>query len=169
MSLLPRAPAGMMPSMSTRRVVLVAFDGVQPLDVVGPAEVFSTATRLRPPGYAVEVVAPSKRPLHASSVSLVPDRPIAACRGRIDTLVCAGGTGVRDAAADERLIRWLRAAAGRSRRIASVCTGAFLLAQAGLLNGRKATTHWSACSALARRHPAIEIEPDPIFVKDGDV
>jgi transcriptional regulator GlxA family with amidase domain len=158
-----------MAGVSARRVVIVAFEGVQPLDVVGPAEVFSTASRLSPPGYAVEVVAPRAEPVRASSVSLVPDRSIASCRGRIDTLVCAGGTGVREAARDERLIRWLRAAAGRSRRVASVCTGAFLLARAGLLDGRRATTHWSACEALANRHPAIRVEPDPIFVADGGV
>jgi transcriptional regulator GlxA family with amidase domain len=155
--------------MEARRVVLVAFDGVQPLDVVGPAEVFSTAALLSPPGYTVEVVAPTAEPLRASSVNLAPDRSIASCRGPIDTLMCAGGTGVRDAARDERLIHWLRAAAKRSRRVASVCTGAFLLARAGLLDGRKATTHWSACAALARNYPEIEVEPDPIFVEDGTV
>jgi transcriptional regulator GlxA family with amidase domain len=158
-----------MGAVSARRVVIVAFDGVQPLDVVGPAEVFSTAARLRPPGYEIEVVAPTLEPLGASSVSLVPNRSIGSCRGRIDTLICAGGAGVRQAAADERLVRWLKAAAGRSRRVASVCTGAFLLARAGLLDGRRATTHWSACAALARSHPEIEVEPDPIFVEDGGV
>jgi transcriptional regulator GlxA family with amidase domain len=159
----------MMPAMSARRVVIVAFGGVQPLDVVGPAEVFSTAARLHPSGYEVEVVASRAEPLRATSVTLMPDRSIASCRGPIDTLICAGGTGVRDAARDDRLIRWLRAAAKRSRRTASVCTGAYLLARAGLLDGRKATTHWSACAALARRHPEITVEPDPIFVRDGSV
>jgi transcriptional regulator GlxA family with amidase domain len=149
-----------------RRIVIVAFDGVQPLDVVGPAEVFSTAARLRPPGYTVEVVAPEATPIRASSVSLAPDRAIASCRGQIDTLICAGGTGVREAARDERLIRWLKRAAQRSRRTASVCTGAFLLAKAGLLDGKRATTHWSACAALAERYPEVTVEPDPIFVED---
>jgi transcriptional regulator GlxA family with amidase domain len=152
-----------------RRVVILAFDDVQPLDVVGPAEVFSTAALIKPPGYSVEVVAPSAEPIRSSSVRLVPDRPISACRGPIDTLICAGGTGVRNAASDERVIRWLRAAAGRSRRTASVCTGAFLLARAGLLDGKRATTHWSACAALRRRHPEIQVQPDPTFVQDGSV
>ncbi|HKF79827.1 MAG TPA: DJ-1/PfpI family protein [Thermoleophilaceae bacterium] len=155
--------------MTARRVVIVAFEGVQPLDVVGPAEVFSTAARLQPPGYEIEIVAADTKPLRASSVSLAPDRSIASCRGPIDTLVCAGGTGVRGAARDERLLRWLRAAAKRSERVASVCTGAFLLARAGLLDGKRATTHWSACAALARSHPEIRVEPDPIFVRDGSV
>jgi transcriptional regulator GlxA family with amidase domain len=155
--------------VEARRVVIVAFDGVQPLDVVGPAEVFSTAARLRPPGYAVEVVAAKAQPLRASSVSLAPDKPIAACKGPIDTLICAGGTGVREAATDQRLIQWIRRAAKRSRRTVSVCTGAFLLAEAGVLNGRRATTHWSACAALQRRHPDVSVDPDPIFVRDGSV
>src|SRR4051812_6964193 len=167
MSLLPDPKAAMIEAMSARRVVIVAFDGVQPLDVVGPAEVFHTATRIKPPGYTVEVVAPDATPLRASSVSLAPDRAIASCRGPIDTLICAGGTGVREAARDERLVRWIGRAAGRSRRTASVCTGAFLLAEAGLLDRRRATTHWSACAALRRRYPQITVEDDPIFVRDG--
>ncbi len=158
-----------MARMSARRVVIVAFEGVQPLDVVGPAEVFSTAAKLQPPGYEVEMVAADAKPLRGSSVSLAPDRSIATCRGHIDTLICAGGTGVRGAALDERLVRWLRSAAKRSDRVASVCTGAFLLARAGLLDGKRATTHWSACAALARSHPEIRVEPDPIFVRDGSV
>src|SRR5215208_5452418 len=118
MSLLPGSRAGIMAAVSAKRVVIVAFDGVQPLDVVGPAEVFSTAARLQPPGYQVEVVAPRAEPLRASSVQLIPDRAIASCRGPIDTLICAGGTGVREAERDERLVRWIKGAAGRSRRTA---------------------------------------------------
>jgi transcriptional regulator GlxA family with amidase domain len=155
--------------MSARRVVIVAFQDVQPLDVVGPAEVFHTAARIHPPGYTVETVASGPGPLAASSIRLQPDRTIEACRGPIDTLLVAGGTGVREAAKDERLVNWVRSAAGRSRRFASVCTGAFLLAEAGLLDGRRVTTHWAACAALARRHPGLSVEPDPIFVRDGDV
>jgi len=94
---------------------------------------------------------------------------VRACRGPIDTLLVAGGAGVASAERDEALRAWLRAAAGRSRRVASVCTGAFLLARAGLLDGRAATTHWSACDALARRHPTVRVEADRIFVRDGDV
>jgi transcriptional regulator GlxA family with amidase domain len=153
-----------------RRVVILAFPGVQTLDVLGPAEVFATATALaRPAGYATEVVAADPGPLPTSSVALQPDRGVEDCRGRIDTLLVAGGRGVSTASRDERLVGWLRAAALRSRRVASVCTGAFLLARAGLLDGRRATTHWSACAELARRHPAIEVEHEPIFVRDGNV
>jgi transcriptional regulator GlxA family with amidase domain len=149
---------------SARRVVVVAFPGFQALDVSGPSEVFSQA------GYAVELVAVDPDPLRASNgLRVVPDRALEGCRGGIDTLVVAGGRGVREASQDERLISWLRLAARRSRRVTSVCTGAFLLARAGLLDGRRATTHWAACDALARTHPAVEVDPDPIFVRDGNV
>jgi transcriptional regulator GlxA family with amidase domain len=153
-----------------RRIVILAFPGVQALDVLGPAEVFATATRLgQPRGYSVEVVAAQAGPLPTSSIALHPDQTLEDCQGRIDTLIAAGGRGVSAASQDERLVAWLRAAALRSRRVASVCTGAFLLARAGLLDGRRATTHWAWCSKLARRHPGIDVDPDPIFVRDGNV
>ena len=154
-----------------RRIVVVAFPGVQTLDVVGPTEVFATADRLRGGGeYGVEVVAASADAITTGSgLRLLPHRSLAAVRGPIDTLLVAGGGGVHDALEDERLLRWLRAAAPRARRVASVCTGSFLLARAGLLEGRHATTHWAACDELARRHPEVQVEYSPIFVRDGDV
>jgi transcriptional regulator GlxA family with amidase domain len=152
-----------------RRVVIVAFPGVQTLDVTGPAEVLRAATKLHPPGYEVTVVAPEEGPLRTSTVTMVPDVSISACRFPIDTLIVAGGTGTRRAEDDEALIDWLRKAASRSRRVTSVCTGAFLLAKAGLLDGRCATTHWASCADLAQRYPAVSVEPDPIFVRDGNV
>jgi transcriptional regulator GlxA family with amidase domain len=154
-----------------RRVVIVAFPAVQALDVAGPSEVFSLAHRAASePAYELELVAVDGRPILTSSgLRLVPHRSLGACRGSIDTLVLAGGLGVREAARDERLISWLRLAARRSRRVASVCTGAFLLARAGLLDGRRATTHWAAGEALKRSYPTIDVEPDPIFVRDGNV
>ena len=161
----------MRPVSRPRRIVLVAFDAVQSLDVMGPAEVFAQADRASAElEYAVELVAPSPAPICASNgLRLVPDRALESCRGSIDTLVVAGGAGVRPAARDERLSSWLRLAARRSRRVTSVCTGAFLLARAGLLDGRRATTHWAACDALARAYPSLRVEPDPIFVRDGNV
>jgi transcriptional regulator GlxA family with amidase domain len=153
-----------------RRVVIVAFPKVQTLDVHGPAEVFSTATQLTDKdGYSVEVVATRPGPLPTSSVALYPDRTLDQCKGPIDTLVIAGGRGVQAAVNDEQLVEWIRSAARRSRRVTSVCTGAFLLAEAGLLEGRKATTHWASCGLLASRHPNVEVESDPIFVRDGNV
>ncbi len=90
-------------------------------------------------------------------------------RGAVDTLIVAGGDGSRAAAGDAALVGSIRALAHRSRRVASVCTGAFVLAAAGLLDGRRATTHWSACELLARRHPEVRVDPDPIYVRDGAV
>jgi transcriptional regulator GlxA family with amidase domain len=86
-----------------------------------------------------------------------------------DTLVVAGGWGVYDAARDPALVAWVRAQAASARRVASVCTGAFLLAAAGLLDERRAVTHWTRCAELGRRYPAVRVEPDPIFIRDGDV
>jgi transcriptional regulator GlxA family with amidase domain len=157
--------------MKPHRVVIVSFAGVQPLDVVGPAEVFSVASRVRPGAYAVEVVAPEREPIAVAggAYAITPASTTSACRGPIGTLLIAGGGGVRPAVEDPALVRWVKRAAARSARAGSVCTGAFLLAEAGLLDGRRATTHWAWCEALARRHPAVEVDPKPIFVRDGDV
>ncbi len=153
-----------------RRVVIVVYPGVQTLDVTGPAEVLRAATLMRPSAYDVTVAARDQGPLPTSTVSLMPDGRLEDVEsGPIDTLIVAGGTGTRAAEDDERLVDWLREAARRSRRVTSVCTGAFLLAKAGLLDGRRATTHWASCADLAARYPAVTVEPDPIFVRDGNV
>jgi transcriptional regulator GlxA family with amidase domain len=152
-----------------RRVVIVAFPGVQSLDVIGPAEVFRTAAALVPGAYSVEIVAARSGPVPSTSVALVADRSFRACRGALDTLVVAGGPGSRDAARDQATVGWVRAAASRARRVSSVCTGAFVLAEAGLLDGHRATTHWANCDRLAERYPAVSVERDPIFVRDGNV
>jgi transcriptional regulator GlxA family with amidase domain len=152
-----------------RRVVIVVFPGVQTLDVTGPAEVFRAASLIHPPGYRVTVAAPRVGPLPTSTVSLVPDARLDQCGGRIDTLIVAGGSGTRRAEEHRRLVEWIAGAARRSRRVASVCTGAFLLAKAGLLDGRRATTHWASCADLAARYPSVRVEQEPIFVRDGNV
>lgn len=153
-----------------RRIAIVIFPGVQSLDVTGPAEVFSLAARFHHGAYSLEFVAADPSPLRASSgLALVPDGTVAGCRGGLDTLIVAGGAGIPGALRDERLTGWIPGAAARSRRVASVCNGAFLLARAGLLDGRRATTHWAACDALERAHPSVTVERDPIFVRDGDV
>jgi transcriptional regulator GlxA family with amidase domain len=152
-----------------RRIAIVAFPGVQPLDVIGPAEVFHTAAALKAGAYSVQVVAADSGPLPSTSVGLVADRALRSCRGPIDTLIVAGGPGVRDAVRDGATVSWVRAAAGRSRRVCSVCTGAFMLAEAGLLDGLRATTHWASCDRLAERYPDLTVERDPIFVRDGRV
>jgi transcriptional regulator GlxA family with amidase domain len=159
-------------AQATRRVVILAFPGVQPLDVIGPAEVFAGASLLAGgDAYAVEVVAKDPDPIavRGGGYSLAPKTTTARCRGPIDTLVMAGGAGVKKAEEDKALIRWIRSAARRSRRVTSVCSGSFLLARAGLLEGKTVTTHWASTAELARRHPELTVDPKPIFVRDGDV
>ena len=142
-----------------RRVVIVTYPGVQTLDVTGPAEVLRAATLIKPPGYDVTVAATEKRPLPTSTVSLMPDERLEDLEScPIDTLIVAGGTGTRSAEDDARLVEWIADAARRSRRVTSVCTGAFLLARAGLLDGRRATTHWASCGELAARYPTVTVE-----------
>ncbi len=156
-----------------RRVVIVAFPDFQLLDVTGPWEVFGRATRWlreqgRAGGYALELTATRRGSVTSSSgLSLGVPKALARLRGSLDTLVVAGGTGTAHALADRALVDFVKAAAGRARRTASVCTGAFLLAEAGLLDGRRATTHWNACARLAARYPKVRVEPDPIFVRAG--
>jgi transcriptional regulator GlxA family with amidase domain len=153
-----------------RSVVLLAFPGVQALDLVGPMEVFTGASRIVDGAYDVRVAAPGHGGLGTSSgLMLLPTGSLPDMPARIDTLVVCGGPDVGAAERDERLIGWLRDAAGRSRRVSSVCSGALLLARAGLLDGRRATTHWAACRELAERYPQVTVERDAIFVRDGQV
>ena len=159
--------------VAPRAVEVLAYPAAQLLDVTGPLQVFATVNQLRAapglaPPYATRVVAQGGGAVTSSAgLSLLADE-LPKGLGP-DTLLVAGGPGVGAAAADAGLLSWLRARAAVARRVASVCTGAFLLAEAGLLDGRRATTHWAHCAALARRYPAIRVEPDPIFVRDGAV
>lgn len=158
----------------TRRVAILIFDGVQTLDVTGPLEVFATAARLaaapgRAPVYTTEILAPRAGVVTSrSGLRLLPDRAIGAVRGRIDTLIVAGGD-VAAVAADRAVRRWLVGQAGRVRRLASVCSGAFILGEAGLLRGRRATTHWAAVEQFTRRYRDTRVEPDALFVRDGAI
>jgi transcriptional regulator GlxA family with amidase domain len=156
-----------------RRVWIVAFPDAQLLDVAGPWEVFALANRVgnpQTPRYALSLVAPAPGPFATSGgLSLLAHRSLANATGPVDTLIVAGGLGTRPDVRDPRLVPWIRRSARRARRVASVCTGAFLLAEAGLLDGRRATTHWEFCGALQRRFPAVRVERDPIFVRDGHV
>lgn len=162
---------GTMPSSTaSRRVVIVAYPDVQCLDVTGPNEVFAMTARMAAQPYRVEVVAPEGGVVRTSSgLHIVADSDLAGCEGSIDTLVVAGGIGTGPAIADADLVAWVRDAAGRSRRVTSVCTGSLILAAAGLLDGRRATTHWEMCGTLAALHPTVDVEPDRIYVRDGHV
>ncbi|HEY5156139.1 MAG TPA: GlxA family transcriptional regulator [Acidimicrobiales bacterium] len=179
-----------MPASPPRRVVIIIFDGIQSLDLTGPLEVFHSAGRYArevttpvsaagstpnaDPGYEVVTASPGAAPLTTSSgLRVMADLALSEVEGPIDTLVVAGGDGVHTILADPgraaTLASHLRRLAPASRRVASVCSGAFLLAEAGLLDGRRATTHWSRCAQLAQRYPAVTVEPDPIFTRDGDM
>lgn len=162
--------------MRDRRIVMVAFQGVQSLDLCGPLEVFRGANRWLDEagsaarGYRVVTAARGGGPVRTSSgLGLVVDADLDTLCGPIDTLIVAGGDGSRDAVRDAGLVERVQILAPSCRRVASVCTGAFLLAEAGLLDGRRATTHWAYCDSLARRYPRTRVEPDPIFVRDGPI
>lgn len=161
-------------SPKPRAIEIVTFPGVQILDVAGPLQAFTSANDYaakagptRP--YDVRVVAQREREITASAGLTFATAPLSPARAPLDTLIVAGGPGVRGIEANKKLVAWVRKRARRARRVTSVCTGAFLLGAAGLLDGRRAVTHWTECDTLARLYPAIRVEPDPIFVRDGAV
>jgi transcriptional regulator GlxA family with amidase domain len=154
-----------------RKVLIVGFPGLQPLDVVGPFDVFA--------GASLALAAEGKEP-YQPFVASIDGQPVSTETGLsfvtvelpdpsepIDTLVLPGGYGVHAARQDSRIIDWIAAAAPRARRVVTVCTGAFLAAQTGLLDGCRATTHWAFAEQLAREFPAVEVDPDPIFVRSS--
>src|SRR5262245_58660317 len=165
-------------SPRTRRIVFVAGPGVEILDLVGPLQVFARAsemhTRENPgfsPIYSVEVVTiSSRRSLIANcGVRITADRTFREVRGKIDTLLVAGGDAIEQNEINPAAVRWLKKISPRIRRVGSVCTGAMFLARAGLLDGRRATTHWNWCHTLIKRAPRATVESDPIFVRDENV
>jgi transcriptional regulator GlxA family with amidase domain len=151
-------------------VLILAVDGAQSLDVMGPVEALETANAIADSlAYRVEVVTPRGRSVRLSNGLTLSAAPLPDPPPRHDTLLVAGGVGARAAVQGHDVVDWVAAASRRARRTASVCTGAYLLAEAGLLDGRRATTHWRYCGALARRHPQISMNPDAIYVRDGDL
>ena len=161
--------------MSPKRVAFVVYSGIQSLDLAGPFEVFQGANQVlaltqRPAAYEPRIVARDPRPIATESgLSIVPQDAIRRVRGPIDTLIIAGGTGVRDAIGDRSLLRAVARLASGARRVVSVCSGAFILAELGLLDGRRATTHWQRAGQLARAYPDVRVEAEPIFIRDGRV
>ncbi|MGV9518660.1 GlxA family transcriptional regulator [Streptomyces griseus] len=151
--------------MKQRTVLVVLFDGVQSLDVSGPMEVFSGASRSPGVSYELRTASLDGRPVRSTSgLTLVPDSSLADAPAP-HTLLVPGGQGTRGS--QPGLTGWLREHAPRAERLVSVCTGALLLAEAGLLDGHRVTTHWNYCERLARDYPAVEVDPEPIFVRDG--
>ncbi|KAA6476732.1 helix-turn-helix domain-containing protein [Agrobacterium rhizogenes] len=156
-----------------RRIEILAFENAQLLDVTGPLQVFTSANEAAlaaglPRPYDAITVATSPQTGTTSGLSLatapLPDDDI-----EIDTLIVVGGRGVNKACEDVALIDWIRRRSARAWRTASVCSGAFLLAEAGLLEGKRAVTHWHRCTEFSKRFPNVKLEPDPIFIQDGEI
>ncbi|QSB14619.1 GlxA family transcriptional regulator [Natronosporangium hydrolyticum] len=154
-----------------RHVVIVAFEGFQLLDLAGPADVFAGATLLAgDSGYRVEVAAVTAGEVVAhNGVTIVAPVQLPDLPGPVDTLLVTGGFTVPRRLADRVLVEHINRLAGPARRVASVCNGAMLLAEAGLLDGRRATTHWLAAGGLADRYPAVDVDAEPIYIRDGRV
>jgi transcriptional regulator GlxA family with amidase domain len=159
----------------TRDVLIVLYDDLQSLDVTGPLEVFSVADRQPAmdsgpdgdPAYRLRTVSVDGGPILTSSgLRITPDLDLASATVP-HTLVVPGGVGSRHP--QPAIVDWLRRVGPAARRVVSVCTGTFLLAEAGLLNGRRVTTHWDRTDLLARRYPALTVDPEPIFIQDGNV
>jgi transcriptional regulator GlxA family with amidase domain len=162
---------------AARRVVFLAFPNTVLLDLAGPWDVFNGANLSAGPGpkpYTLELVsaAGEARVATAGGPPLVGSRNVESCRGPLDTLLVPAALGFEGGPIDRAgaaALGHLKRLARASRRVVSVCGGAFLLAAAGLLDGRRVTTHWRYCDALARKYPGLTVEPDPIFVRDGNV
>ncbi|MFQ6347735.1 GlxA family transcriptional regulator [Pseudomonas sp. R11F] len=157
-----------------RIIHVLAFENAQVLDVTGPLQVFASTNDLArqrglPLPYAVSVIAAQAAPVVTSAGLALVAEPLPPADTPVDTLVIAGGWGVYGAAEDPVLVDWVREKARHTRRMASVCTGAFLLAASGVLDGRRVATHWTRCEELARKFPALTVESNPIFIQQGSV
>ncbi|HET6736452.1 GlxA family transcriptional regulator [Mycobacterium sp.] len=156
-----------------RPVLILGFPGVQALDLVGPSDVFTSATLYLQSrgrgdeGYAVSVVSQNGEPATSGTGLALVAQPLPDPRRPIDTLILPGGMGVDAARQDPDIIGWIQIVAENARRVVSVCNGAFLAAQAGLLDGCPATTHWAAADGLAHEFPSIAVDPEPIFLRSS--
>ena len=156
-----------------RHIAIIAFDGVQVLDVTGPAGVFAAASEAAGGGsYRVAILSPGGGPVTSGSgVRLLTDPVGEADPASFDTVLVAGGSkrGLGALAQDTRFARWLASACGQARRYGSVCTGVFALAYLGLIHTQRVATHWEGTALLARRYPALEVDADALYVEDGRV
>lgn len=157
---------------ATRTIVMFAYDGVELLDVVGPLEAFATASALlatAQPAYHVDIAAEHIGMIRSvSGLSVAAVRDLSGVAG-VDTLLIAGGAAIGNACRNPQLVATVREHAHTVRRIGAVCTGAMLLAEAGVLDGRRAVTHWNWCERLARNYPLVRVEPAPLYIADGKV
>ena len=154
-----------------KRIAILAFPGCQTLDVIGPLEVFAEANRQTGKDlYEVEIVSSGPKPVvGCSGIGLMPHRTIEDPVASVDTILIAGGPTIQTKTLSESEARWILLSTKRARRYGSICSGAFMLAQTGLLAGRRVTTHWSKAAMLEKRHPELVVEADAIFVCDGPV
>jgi transcriptional regulator GlxA family with amidase domain len=158
-----------------RRIVMLAFADCEILDVCGPMDVFYwannwTRRNRNEPSYSMKILAEQAGPVTTmSGMKIVADGAFYEEQDEFDTLILAGGFGVDKAMENRDLMNWLSRMSAKVRRVVSICTGAFLLAECGLLDGRKATTHWLYCDRLANDYRNIQVEPDRIFIRDGSV
>ncbi|RAK51429.1 GlxA family transcriptional regulator [Phenylobacterium deserti] len=151
----------------TRHLAMVIFPGFQLLDAAGPITAFEVAERFSPGAYSMEVVAQEPGPVASSSGVSFEAEPLG--DGPYDTVIVAGGEGTRAFGALVPTTAWLQRQFQQVRRMTSVCSGAYLLAEAGLLEQRRCTTHWALSDQFARRFPQARLQPDRIFVRDGSV
>jgi transcriptional regulator GlxA family with amidase domain len=152
-------------SHAPRRIGLICFDSVTALDLTGPAEVFSTANQYCEGAYELLVLGSLTKPMRTDTgIAVLPDAALDDAPA-LDTIIIPGGAALRDPLVAGPIVRWLQRRR-RTRRIASVCTGLYALAATGLLDGRKATTHWRFASDASRRFPKVSISPDAIFIQD---
>ncbi|KUL32092.1 GlxA family transcriptional regulator [Streptomyces regalis] len=156
---------------SSRRVLIVAYDNAQILDIASPSSALDIANWFgASPPYSIELGTLGGRATRSSAgIWVGGGQDLETVGGFLDTLLVVGGLGCEGAAADERLLAQVRRLAENSRRVASVCTGAYVLAAAGLLDDRRATTHWRWGERLAERHPSVAVDVDPIRIRDGNV
>jgi transcriptional regulator GlxA family with amidase domain len=155
--------------LAPRTIGILIFEDFQILDATGPIAAFEMPMRiLRPTPYQLKVIAPEAGPVRSSSGVAVVAEAMPR-KSSFDTLIVAGGIGTRQAMADERVLAFVKSAAKDARRLCSVCSGAYVLAAAGLLDGKRATTHWGRTPDFLKRFPAVKLEPDCIYTKDGKV
>ncbi|MFC4592100.1 GlxA family transcriptional regulator [Sphaerisporangium corydalis] len=157
--------------MSHRRIAVIGYDSAELLDIACVTTALQNANlRGASPPYEVRLATPGGHPIVCGTgLTLGAQEPLERLTGPLDTLIVSGGIGHDAAAANRLIVGHVRRLARESRRVASVCTGAGVLAAAGLLDGRRATTHWEWAPVLAARHPAVTVDPGPIFIRDGNV
>lgn len=151
----------------TRTIAVLVYPGFQLLDAAGPLAAFEVANAAMPSAYRLKVIACESGPVRSSCGASIVAEPLT--KAPLDTLIVSGGCGKAEAAVSKRTLAYIKNTERRARRTASVCTGAFILAAAGLLNGKRASTHWAHVDEFKRAYPDVRVEPDQIFIRDGNI